>query len=91
MWAKPAEMTTYSGNGYEISCGSSDPEYSSFVMTAEYALKSWQESTGHNNVILNKEAWTTRPWNAIGIGIYGGFACVWFGEETDPAGTITIQ
>ncbi|MBK6527098.1 MAG: hypothetical protein IPG07_17055 [Crocinitomicaceae bacterium] len=44
IWEKPAEMTSYTGYGYEIACGSSDPQYSSFVMTAEYALQSWKKS-----------------------------------------------
>lgn len=91
MWSKPGEMTPYQGYGFEIACGSSDELYKSFVMTAEYALHSWKESTGHNNVILNKEAWADQTWNAIGVGIYKGFACVWFGRETDPAGEITIN
>jgi uncharacterized protein YkwD len=91
IWNKPAEMTSYTGYGYEIACGSSDPQYSSFVMTAEYALQSWKKSSGHNNVILNKENWEDRGWNAIGIGIYKGYACVWFGQESDPAGTLTTK
>lgn len=91
IWDKPAEMTSYTGYGYEIACGSSDPKYSSFVMTAEYALESWKKSSGHNNVILNKANWEDRGWNAIGIGIYQGYACVWFGQESDPAGTLTTN
>jgi uncharacterized protein YkwD len=91
IWDKPAEMTSYTGYGYEIACGSSDPQYSSFVMTAEYALQSWKKSSGHNNVILNKENWEDRGWNAVGIGIYKGYACVWFGQESDPAGTLSTK
>jgi len=91
IWDKPAEMTSYTGYGYEIACGSSDPKYSSFVMTAEYALQSWKKSSGRNNVILNKENWEDRGWNAIGIGIYKGYSCVWFGQESDPAGTLITK
>ncbi|MBK9191666.1 MAG: hypothetical protein IPM77_09200 [Crocinitomicaceae bacterium] len=91
MWSKPGEMTPYQGYGFEIACGSSDDLYKSFVMTAEYALHAWKESTGHNNVILNKENWENLTWNAVGVGIYKGFACVWFGRETDPAGEIKID
>lgn len=91
IWDKPAELTSYPGYGYEIACGSSDPQYSSFVMSAEYALQSWKKSSGHNNVILNKENWEDRGWNAIGIGIYKGYACVWFGQESDPAGTLITK
>lgn len=86
MWNKPRELTVYPGNGYEISCGSNDC-CSDFVMTAAYALETWQKSSGHNAVITNTSIWHDRNWNAIGVGIYKGFAVVWFGEETDPATT----
>jgi len=80
MWNKPKEMTSYPGAGYEIAHGGSG----SFVATAETALSGWKRSAGHNSVILNKEIWKNRSWSAIGIGIQGAFAVVWFGEERDP-------
>ena len=83
MWDKPRELTSYKGNGYEIAVGSNGC-CSNFVMTADYALNSWKKSSGHNMVIINESVWKKRPWNAIGIAIYKGFAVVWFGEETDP-------
>jgi uncharacterized protein YkwD len=86
MWSKPKELTNYQENGYEIACGSSDPAYDNFVMTPEYALGSWKKSTGHNNVIINKSNWAPYTWNAIGIGIYKGFAIVWFGAGADKDG-----
>jgi hypothetical protein len=81
MWSKPAELTSYKGYGYEIACGSNGC-CSSFIMTAEYALSSWKSSSGHNAVIINKGMWN-RDWKAVGIGIYKGFAAVWFGHESD--------
>ncbi|MBI3134375.1 MAG: CAP domain-containing protein [Bacteroidetes bacterium] len=88
IWDKPKELTSYTGYGFEIACGSSEPQYADFVMSATYALDSWKASKLHNNVILNKENWDDQKWEAIGVGIYKGFACVWFGTETDPAGVI---
>ena len=85
MWDKPKELTGYKGIGFEIACGSSDPLYKAFVMTADYAIKSWQGSVHHNNVIVNKDIWKDAEWNAIGIGIYKGFSCVWFVEVKDVA------
>lgn len=82
MWSKPKELTKYTGNGYEIACGS-NVCCADFVMSAEYALKSWKASKGHNSVIINEGMWKTDKWNAIGIGIYKSFAVVWFGKETD--------
>jgi uncharacterized protein YkwD len=80
MTKKPAEMTDYKGRGYEISY------YYSQGATPERALKGWQKSTGHNNVLLNKDKWENTEWNAMGIGIYGNYATVWFGKEKDAAG-----
>jgi uncharacterized protein YkwD len=78
---KPSELTSYKGYGYEIACGS-NVCCSDYVMTAEYALDSWKSSPGHNALILNLGKWND-DWNAIGIGIYKGFAVVWFGKELD--------
>jgi uncharacterized protein YkwD len=75
MWSKPKELTTYKGNGYEIA-------YSSSKATAEGALEAWKSSSGHNAVMINEGIWDSQ-WNAIGIGIYGGYAVVWFGREKD--------
>jgi hypothetical protein len=77
MWSKPRELTTYKGNGYEIAA------WYSIDITPEMALKLWKGSTGHNNVILNKDIWKDLEWKAMGAAIYKGYAVVWFGEETD--------
>jgi uncharacterized protein YkwD len=79
MWNKPRELTDYSGNGYEIAY------YSSGSATPAGALNGWKSSSGHNNVIINAGSWSMQ-WNAIGVGIKGGYAVVWFGHEEDPAG-----
>ncbi|MEZ4775381.1 MAG: CAP domain-containing protein [Bacteroidia bacterium] len=81
MWSKPRELTAYQGDGFEIACGSNDC-CSDFEMTADYALQSWKKSSGHNAVIINQGIWNDQ-WNAIGIGLYKGFAVVWFGNEFD--------
>ncbi len=82
MWDKPKEIThgAYKGNGYEIAAMSSNR------MTPHYALTRWQSSTGHHNVILNKDVWTRLRWNAIGAAISAHYAVVWFAEDIDPAG-----
>ena len=76
MWSKPRELTNYQGNGYEIAC------WSSADIDANQALAEWKSSSGHNAVIINQGIWKDQ-WNAIGIGIYQGFAVVWFGKEFD--------
>jgi len=60
------------------------------VVTAE-ALESWKEKgfplaeQEHNNVILEKLAWKGKNWQALGIGIYNGYAAMWVGQAVDPA------
>jgi hypothetical protein len=89
MWNKPRELTGYKENGYEIACGSSKPEFTKFVMTAEFALDSWEKSVHHNDVIINNSIWKDFKWQAIGIGIYQNFATVWFGTLKDT--TVTVK
>jgi Cysteine-rich secretory protein family len=78
MWDKPSELTSYKGAGFEISCIG--------VKTAESALEGWKGSPGHNNVIINSAHWKKMAWHAMGIGMYGGYAVVWFGEAVDKEG-----
>jgi hypothetical protein len=81
MWNKPREMTSYKGDGFEISHGAVG-----VTVTAEGALKGWQASASHNDVILNRGMWKEN-WNAIGVGMSRGFAMVWFGKVADPEGS----
>ncbi len=82
MHSKPRELTPYRGKGYEISHYFRS-SYSKNC-TPEGALSGWQSSSGHNAVIINHGIWSDNDWKAIGVGMYEGYACVWFGEETDP-------
>jgi len=76
MWSKPSELTSYSGYGYEIAAWSSER------ITAEAALAMWKSSPGHHSLIINRGPWNQK-WQAIGIGIYEGYALVWFGNEQE--------
>jgi len=76
MWSKPRELTSYQGDGYEISYMNSPDA------TAEEALAGWKRSPGHNQVVINAGMWNT-PWKAIGIGVYKSYAVIWFGHEPD--------
>lgn len=81
MWSKPRELTDYQGNGYEIANYYNPP--TSGTCTPIEALRGWQNSPGHNAVMINLSPWDSHPWGAIGIGMYKGVATIWFGEETD--------
>ncbi|MBL4687362.1 MAG: CAP domain-containing protein [Nannocystaceae bacterium] len=78
MWAKPMELTSYPGVGYENAAGGGG------LITPSEALELWKTSPGHNAVILSEGQWADRPWGAMGAGIYEGYAVLWFGEEADP-------
>lgn len=77
MWSKPIELTHYPGRGYEIASMSSDS------ITAKEAIQLWKASSGHNAVMINQGIWKNVQWNAVGVGIYGKYAVLWFGEEKD--------
>lgn len=77
MWDKPKEIAGYEGFGYEIAY------YSSKGATAEEGLAGWKVSPAHNPLIINTEMWSKVEWKAIGVGIYGEYGIVWFGEAPD--------
>ena len=85
MWVKPKELTGYAGNGYEILY------YSSAGANAQEGLDGWKISPGHNPLLINTGTWAKVKWNAIGIGIYGSYGMVWFGEEPDATSPLTCQ
>jgi len=89
MWNKPRELTNYKGDGFEIAFHIWRSDNATYTVTPQEALNGWKESQGHNDVILNKSIWNSISWNAIGIGIYQGYATIWFGSAKD--GLIELQ
>jgi len=85
MWKKPAEITDYEGDGYEIVAFWMSGEDLSQEISHDTALRMWLDSPGHSNVILNKMSFAEVEWNAVGIAITGNYASVWFGVEKDDA------
>ena len=79
MWDKPRQLTSYTGDGFEISHYGSN----GYVATAESSLRGWQGSRPHNAVMLNKGIWKDVKWGAVGVGIYKSQAAIWFGKEAD--------
>lgn len=86
MWNKPRELTNYDSDGYEIVMHWFNESKPFEDVPASEALQTWKESTNHDNVILNKGIWKSSEWNAMGVGIYQGFAAIWFGTLSDSAG-----
>lgn len=77
MWDKPKEIAGYESSGYEIAY------WSSKGATAEEGLDGWKKSPAHNPLIINDGMWSKAKWKAIGIGFYGEYGIVWFGEAPD--------
>lgn len=77
MWNKPREISSYQGTGYE------NAYMTTAKVTPENALSAWQQSTGHNEVILNLGIWENISWKAIGVALENNHAVLWFGEESD--------
>lgn len=86
MWTAPQRLqTAYPGYGYE------NAYWNSAGVNAENSLLGWQNSPAHNSVILNQNAWANLNWQAIGVGISGDYAVLWFGEEVDPTGSPVLD
>ena len=81
MHIKPKELTGYNQSGNEIAVNG-------FMITPQRALKSWQNSPGHNDVILSQNKWSDPTpeeeengftgLSNMGVAINGNYACVWF-------------
>ncbi|HLN53056.1 MAG TPA: SPOR domain-containing protein [Lentimicrobium sp.] len=76
MTLKPKELTSYKFKAYEaVYSGTEDA-------TATDAFALWKEISLTSDLLLNTGKWA-KPWLAMGVGIYGQYACVWFGEGAD--------
>ncbi|HSI77205.1 MAG TPA: CAP domain-containing protein [Lunatimonas sp.] len=74
MWDKPMEIAGYDSPGYEIAY------WHSAAAQPGIALEVWKKSPGHHAVIANLGVFKDAEWKAMGVGIYQGYAVVWFGE-----------
>jgi hypothetical protein len=77
MWSKPKEISGYDGEGFEIAY------IQSGAASAKEAIEGWKKSAGHNPLLINSGTWSKLEWKAIGVGIYGKYGVVWFGEKED--------
>ena len=79
MWNKPREIADYDSEGYEIAY------IDSKGANAERGLSGWKKSPSHNPLLINTGIWESATWRAMGIGIHGQYAVVWFGQLEDPS------
>ena len=86
MWNKPSELTDFKVDGFEISAEG----YFEADESAEFALKIWKESEGHNAVLTGQGNWNSL--SVMGVSINGDHADIWFADETnDPAGFFKLK
>ncbi len=78
MLNKPQEFTSYTGFAYEI------VYWENKNANADKAFDQWRETSASRSLMTNFKEWENYTWNALGVGIYKGFAIVWFGEQEDP-------
>ncbi len=77
MTSKPGELTNYPGKGYEIAF------WESVDAQPDIVIDLWKSSISSNDLILSKGVWKGIVWKALGVGIFKGYAVVWFGKEED--------
>ena len=81
MWFAPERLGTgFTGYGFEISALNTN------LSSPTDFVELWASSPGHNAVMLNAGVWSDYPWQAVGIGIHGAVAHVWFSDSPDPLG-----
>lgn len=80
MWSKPSEIINYKFHGYEISGGFGHDARKTATIDPDGTVNGWKNSPGHNNVMIQR-GWA--PLKAMGVGVYKGYACAWFGAELD--------
>lgn len=84
MWDAPERIGTgFTGNGFEISVQIGGNG------SIQQALRLWQNSPGHNDVMTNAAIWAQLKFNAMGVGIEraGGQTImhIWFSDSADVA------
>lgn len=77
MNGKPKELTSYKAKAWEIVYEGGEKAQ------ATDAFDLWKDIGLTRDYILNTGKWM-KGWKAIGIGFYGDYASVWFGEGDDP-------
>ena len=81
MTMKPKELTGYKFKAWEIVYSGGEEA------KADDAFNLWKDIGLFNDYLLNTGKWTKR-WMAVGVGVYGDYACVWFGEGADAASAL---
>lgn len=74
---KAKEIIGYPGDAYELTY------WSNAEIAPRQILSFWRENKVAGNMLLNQDKWLGKTWKAMGIGIEGGYAVLWLGQEVD--------
>lgn len=80
MWDKPRQLTRYPYNGYELA------GYMQDGIIVDSLADLWDTLWQSLNMILTEGSWSKKSWRAMGVGIEGNYASVWFGQREDKEG-----
>ena len=82
-WRKPSEISNYKFNAYEISFANGGSKRKFSTVNPTVVVNDWIESAGHNAVMIEQDSFEGANFKALGVGVYKGYACAWFGEAQD--------
>jgi hypothetical protein len=74
---KPSELMKYSGEGHEICY------WDSKALQPDTIFKFWLSIEQARELLMNQNKWASFNWNAMGVGLYKGYASLWVGEQKD--------
>ena len=74
---KPGELTSYKGEAHEICY------FDSYLVNVDTVYNFWMKVEQARDLLVNNRKWSLYTWQAMGVGIYKQYACVWLGEERD--------
>lgn len=78
MQSKPKELSPYAGQGVEIAVQD--------VKSVEETLSAWASRQRDGSILENEGTWSGVEWQALGVGVFQGYAVAWFGSEPDSIG-----
>ncbi len=80
MWQKPKELTKYPYRGYELVV------YFQDTLVVDSLMTLWSESKEVLDMLLTRDDWKDKKWEAMGLAVNDHYASVWFGQRPDREG-----
>lgn len=81
---KPKELTSYPGQAHEVCY------FDSHLIQVDTVMNFWIKVEQARDILINNRKWSMFTWQAMGVGIYKQYACVWLGEAIDTLQEPTI-